>query len=138
MTARWPRRLILGAALAAGLLGCSAEKEPDEAAIREAVERIHREYITEQRRDHQAKMPELVRGLPNVNLAFEANLALRVTSVRKLRCARATAALGHVCRVVIGVSVAGRPPILQNFEARFVRGTDGWQAREITLLDGSG
>jgi hypothetical protein len=121
--------------LASGLTACSSEKEPDEAAIREAVERIHREYINEQRRDHAAKAPELMRRLPNVNLAFDANLALRVTSVRKLGCTRATKALGYMCRVVVGVSVAGRPPTLQNFEARFVRGTDGWQAREIELID---
>jgi hypothetical protein len=121
--------------LALTVAGCSAEKEPDEAAIREAVERIHREFINEQRRDHAAKAPELMRRLPNVNLAFDANLALRVTSVRKLGCKRPEKALGYVCRVVIGVSVAGRVPTLQNFEARFVRGTDGWQAREIELLD---
>jgi hypothetical protein len=60
---------------------------------------------------------------------------LRVTAVRKLGCNRAAKALGYVCRVVVGVSVAARPPVLQNFEARFVRGTDGWQAREIELLD---
>jgi hypothetical protein len=134
----WPRRLVLSVMLAAAMAACSTEKEPDENAIREAVERIHREYITEQRRNHATKTPELFQRLPNVNLAFEANLALRVTSVRKLHCQRATKVLGHMCRVVIGVSVAGRPPTLQNFEARFVRGTDGWQARDITLLEGSG
>jgi len=127
--------LWCAAFLALTIVGCSAEKEPDEAAIREAVERIHREFINEQRRDHAAKAPELMRRLPNVNLAFDANLALRVTSVRKLGCKRPEKALGYVCRVVIGVSVAGRVPTLQNFEARFVRGTDGWQAREIELID---
>jgi hypothetical protein len=132
---RWRARPWCAALLALAIAACSAEKEPDEAAIREAVERIHREYINEQRRDHAARAPELMRRLPNVNLAFEANLALRVTSARKLGCSRATKALGYVCRVVVGVSVAGRPPTLQNFEARFVRGTDGWQARDIELLD---
>jgi hypothetical protein len=129
------RRVLIGATLASLLAGC-ADPEPDEAAIREALERLHRDWAAERRKDQQAKVPDLFRELPNVNLAFEANLALRITSVRKISCKRAPGIqIGHVCRVVVGASVAGRPPVLQNVQGRFVQGSTGWYARDVIVLD---
>lgn len=118
------------------LASCSGEKEPDEAALREAVERMHQEWVAERRKDHRAQVPDLYRRLPNVNLAFEANLALRITSVRKASCMRTgDTRLGHVCRVVVGASLAGRAPVLQNLEGRFVQGLNGWHVRDLVVLD---
>lgn len=118
------------------LAGCSAEKEPDEAALREAVERMHNEWAVERLKDRQAQVPDLYRRLPNVNLAFEANLALRITSVRKVSCKRTgDQRLGHLCRVVVGASLAGRPPVIQNLEGRFVQGLNGWHVRDLVVLD---
>jgi hypothetical protein len=133
------RRRVLGAALALFAAGCSAEKEPDEAAIREAIERLHQDWATQRRKDQQAQTPDLFRRLPNVNLAFEADLALRITSVRKIDCKRPPGGeLGHVCRAVVGASVAGRAPVLQNIQGRFVRGVNGWTARDVIVLDPAG
>jgi hypothetical protein len=116
--------------------GCSSEKEPDEAALREAVERMHQEWVTERRKDQKTQTPDLYRRLPNVNLAFEANLALRITSVRKVSCKRTgDERLGHVCRVVVGASLAGRPPVIQNLEGRFVQGLNGWHVRDLVVFD---
>jgi hypothetical protein len=118
---------------------CSGEKEPDEAAMREAVERMHNEWVAERRKDRQAQqaqIPDLYRRLPNVNLAFEANLALRITSVRKVSCKRTgDTRLGHVCRVVVGASLAGRAPVIQNMEGRFVHGLNGWHVRDLVVFE---
>ena len=134
MPARLSRR-VLCAALAALLAGCSGDREPEDADIGEAIERMHREWAQAQRRGQKSQVPELLRGLPNVNLAFEANLALRITSVRKLGCKHATLRFGFVCRAVVGASMAGRPPVLQNIQGRFVLGSDGWHARDVVVLD---
>lgn len=118
------------------LAACSGEKEPDEAALRQAVERMHQEWVAERRKDQKAQVPDLYRRLPNVNLAFEANLALRITSVRKASCKRTgDTRLGHVCRVVVGASLAGRPPVIQNLEGRFVQGLNGWHVRDLVVLE---
>ncbi|MBM3540261.1 MAG: hypothetical protein FJX55_20865 [Alphaproteobacteria bacterium] len=118
------------------LAACAAEKEPDDGALREAVERMHNEWVAERRKDQKAQVPDLYRRLPNVNLAFEANLALRITSVRKVSCKRTgDTRLGHVCRVVVGASLAGRAPVTQNLEGRFVRGLNGWHVRDLVVLE---
>jgi len=128
------RRFLM--ALAFSVAACSGEKEPDEAAIREAVERLHRDWVAQRRKDQKAQTPDLFRGLPNVNLAFEADLALRITSVRKIDCKSPPGgALGYQCRAVVGASVAGRPPVLQNVEGRFVRGGSGWLVHDLVVLD---
>ena len=133
---RLRRRSLLGGAMAILMAGCSAEKEPDEAAIREALERVHQDWAAALRKDQKAQVPDLFRGLPNVNLAFEANLALRITSVRKLGCKPAPGVLlGHVCRAVVGASLAGRQPLLQNIEGRFLLGVNGWTVRDVVVLD---
>jgi hypothetical protein len=133
------RRGLAGIFLALLLTACSSDAEPDNAAIGEAIERMHREWSAERRKDQRTQTPELFRRLPNVNLAFEANLALRITSVRKVSCKRTgDQRLGHVCLVVIAASLAGRPPVIQNMEGRLVRGTDGWQVRDITVLEAPG
>lgn len=127
---------VLVAALVLLLAACGKDGEPDEAALREAIERMHNEWVAERRKDQKAQVPDLYRRLPNVNLAFEANLALRVTSVRKVSCKRTgDERLGHVCRVVVGASLAGRPPVLQNLDGRFVRGVNGWHVRDLVVLD---
>jgi hypothetical protein len=118
------------------VVACSGEKEPDEAAMREAVERMHQEWVAERRKDQKTQVPDLYRRLPNVNLAFEANLALRITSVRKVSCKRTgDERLGHMCRVVVGASLAGRPPVIQNMEGRFVQGLNGWHVRDLVVFD---
>ena len=118
------------------LAGCSGEKEPDEAALREAVERMHNEWVAERRKDQKAQVPDLYRRLPNINLAVEANLALRITSVRKVSCKRTgDQRLGHLCRVVVGASLAGRTPVIQNLDGRFVQGLNGWHVRDLVVLD---
>jgi len=129
------RRFLV--ALALSLAGCSGEQEPDAAAIREAIERLHRDWAAQRRKDQQAQTPpDFIRRLPNVNLAFEADLALRITSVRKIDCkAPPGGALGYQCRAVVGASVAGRPPVLQNVEGRFVRGGSGWLVQDLVVLD---
>jgi len=127
-----------GAWLVALLLvaACSSEKEPDEAAMRQAVERMHNEWVAERRKDQKTQVPDLYRRLPNVNLAFEANLALRITSVRKVSCKRTgDERLGHMCRVVVGASLAGRAPVLQNMEGRFVQGLNGWHVRDLVVFE---
>jgi hypothetical protein len=128
------RRLV--PVLALLLVACSGDGEPDEPALREAIERMHNEWVAERRKDQKTQVPDLYRRLPNVNLAFEANLALRITSVRKVTCKRTgDERLGHLCRVVVGASLAGRPPVLQNLDGRFVRGVNGWHVRDLTVLD---
>ena len=130
------RRRFLGVGMALVLAGCSGEGEPDDAAIRQAIERVHQDWVARRRKDQKAQTPELFRGLPNVNLAFEADLALRITSVRKLDCRRPPdGALGYVCRAVIGASVAGRPTLLQNIEGRFVRGGSGWLVHDLVVIN---
>jgi hypothetical protein len=125
----WLLALLLVAA-------CSSEKEPDEAAMRQAVERMHSEWVAERRKDQKTQVPDLYRRLPNVNLAFEANLALRITSVRKVSCKRTgDERLGHMCRVVVGASLAGRAPVLQNMEGRFVQGLNGWHVRDLVVFE---
>ena len=129
MRGAWLLSLIL-------LAACSGEKEPDEAAMREAVERMHTEWVAERRKDQKTQVPDLYRRLPNVNLAFEANLALRITSVRKISCRRTgDERLGHVCRVVVGASLAGRAPVIQNMEGRFVHGLNGWHVRDLVVFE---
>ncbi len=126
----------LAPVLALFLAACGGDGEPDEPALREAIERMHNEWVAERRKDQKTQVPDLYRRLPNVNLAFEANLALRVTSVRKVSCKRTgDERLGHNCRVVVGASLAGRPPVLQNLDGRFVRGVNGWHVRDLTVLD---
>lgn len=128
------RGLVL--ALALILAACGGDSEPNDAGLREAIERMHNEWVAERRKDQKTQVPDLYRRLPNVNLAFEANLALRITSVRKVSCKRTgDERLGHVCRVVVGASLAGRPPVIQNLDGRFVRGVNGWHVRDLVVLD---
>ncbi len=135
---RRDRRRVLGLALAAAVAGCSREPEPDDAAIRQAIERLHQEWVAERRRDQKAQPPDLFR-LPNVDLAFEASLELRITSVRKIRCEPAAGGqLGYVCVAVVGASVAGRPPVLQNIQGRFVRGGTKWLVHDLVVLNTAG
>lgn len=130
------RRGALGVLLSLALVACASEKEPTDAEIAQAIERMHQEWAVERRKDQKAQVPDLYRRLPNVNLAFEANLALRITSVRKVWCKRTTdEKLGYNCRVVVGASLAGRPPVIQNVEGRFVQGLNGWIARDVIVLD---
>ncbi len=139
MSGRTAFRCLLGALALLLVVGCGGDPEPDDAAIREAIERLHGEWAAERRRDQKAQVPELFRRFPNVNLAFEANLALRVTSARKVSCRRTgDERLGHVCKVVVAASLAGRPAMIQNMEARFVRGVDGWHVRDVVVFDVSG
>jgi hypothetical protein len=129
-------RGLVVAALALILAGCGGDGEPDDAAVREAIERMHNEWVAERRKDQKTQVPDLYRRLPNVNLAFEANLALRITSTRKVSCKRTgDERLGHLCRVVVGASLAGRPPVIQNLDGRFVRGVNGWHVRDLVVLD---
>lgn len=129
-------RGVLGALLSLALFACASEKEPSDAEIAQAIERMHQEWAVERRKDQKAQVPDLYRRLPNVNLAFEANLALRITSVRKVWCKRTTdEKLGFNCRVVVGASLAGRSPVVQNVEGRFVQGLNGWIARDVIVLD---
>lgn len=137
------RRQVLGAALVImALAGCSSDSEPDDAAIRQAIERLHDNWAAEERKDQrnrEAQVPELFRGPPNVNLAFEASLEMRVTSVRKLRCARPPdGQIGYVCLAVVGASVAGQAPVLQNIQGRFVRGGTGWIVHDLVVLKAGG
>jgi hypothetical protein len=130
-------RLVLAPCLVA-MLGCSSEKEPTEPEITQAIERMHQEWAVERRQNQKAQVPDLYRRLPNVNLAFEANLALRITSVRKVWCKRSgDEKLGYNCRVVVGASLAGRSPVIQNIEGRFVQGLNGWIARDVMVLEGA-
>jgi len=127
---------LLVPALALLFAACSGDGEPDDAALREAIERMHNEWVAERRKDQKTQVPDLYRRLPNVNLAFEANLALRITSVRKVSCKRTgDERLGHICRVVVGATLAGRPPVIQNLDGRFVRGVNGWHVRDLVVLD---
>lgn len=136
---RLGRRHVCAAAVALFLVGCSGEKEPDEAAIREAIMRLHDDWATQRRKDQQAQTPELFRRLPNVNLAFEADLALRITSVRKIDCKRPSGGeVGYVCRAVVGASIAGRAPVLQNIQGRFMQGGSSWVVRDVVVLDPAG
>jgi len=139
---RADRRAVLGAALALAVTGCSHEPEPDEAAIREAIERLHQEWSAEVRKAQkiqQAQIPELFRSPPGVNLAFEASLELRITSVRKIRCDPApNGELGYVCVAVVGASVAGQAPVLQNIQGRFVRGGTKWLVHDLVVLKTGG
>jgi hypothetical protein len=139
---RLGRRRVLGAAIAVAVAGCSREPEPDETAIRQAIERLHQDWAAELRKDQknqQAQIPELFRGPPNINLAFEASLQLRITSVRKIRCDPApNGDLGYVCVAVIGASVAGQAPVLQNVQGRFVRGGTKWLVHDLVVLKTGG
>lgn len=129
------RRRFLGAAMALAMAGCSREPEPDEAAIRQAIERIHQDWVAERLKDKQAKPPDLFKGVPNVDLAFEASLEMKITSVRKVRCDPAPSGqLGYVCVAVVGASVAGRAPVLQNVQGRFVRGGTKWLVHDLVVL----
>ncbi|MBV8537902.1 MAG: hypothetical protein JO128_20060 [Alphaproteobacteria bacterium] len=136
------RRCFLGTALAVAVAGCSREPEPDEAAIREAVERLHQDWSAEVRKAQkiqQAQIPELFRSPPGVNLAFEASLEMRITSVRKIHCDPAPGGeLGYVCVAVVGASVAGRAPVLQNIQGRFVRGGTKWLVHDLVVLKTGG
>ncbi len=136
------RRRFLAAALAAALARCSREPEPDEAAIRQAIERLHEDWAAEVRKaqkTQQAQIPELFRAPPNVNLAFEASLELRITSVRKIRCDPApNGEIGYVCVAVVGASVAGQAPVLQNIQGRFVRGGTKWLVHDLVVLSTAG
>jgi hypothetical protein len=139
---RADRRALLTGAILLAVTGCSREPEPDEAAIREAIERLHQEWSAEVRKAQkvqQAQIPELFRSPPGVNLAFEASLELRITSVRKIRCDPApNGDLGHVCLAVVGASVAGRAPVLQNIQGRFVRGGTRWLVHDLVVLSTAG
>ncbi len=134
------RRILWGAAAALLLAGCSAEKEPDEAAIRQALEHMHQGWAAELRKDQNAKTPDFYRGLPNVNLAFEAKLSLRFTSIRKLGCTRPPDdRVGFICRAVVGASVAGQVPVLQNIQGRFIQDfSGGWTVRDLVVLNPAG
>ena len=136
------RRGFLGAAVAVTVARCSREPEPDETAIRQAIERLHQDWVAELRKNQasqQAQTPELFRGPPNVNLAFEASLDLRITSVRKIHCDPApNGELGYVCVAVVGASVAGRAPVLQNIQGRFVRGGTKWLVHNLVVLSTGG
>lgn len=131
--------LRLGCALAAMLLlaGCGAE--PDEAAIREGLEVIHREWAEQARHVDQARQappdPDTI-SLPKVNLAAEARLDLKITEVRKLACHQAEEAkLGYRCTAEVKASIAGRPPVNRRIEGRFVAGWSRWVATEVHAVD---
>lgn len=135
------RRRCLGALLALALVlaGCSQEHEPDDAAIRQAIEQLHQNWVAERLKDRRAQPPDFIRGLPNINLAFEASLELQITSVRKVRCDPAPdGQLGYVCVVVVGASVAGRAPVLENVRGRFVRGGTRWLVHNLVVLNPGG
>jgi hypothetical protein len=135
---RLARRDFFAAAIVL-LAACSGEKEPDEAAIREAIVRLHDDWAAQRRKDQKAQTPDLFRRLPNVNLAFEADLALRITTVRKIDCKRPPGGeLGYLCRAVVGASIGGRAPVLQNIQGRFMQGGTSWVARDVVVLDPSG
>ena len=133
------RRNFLAAVLALAVTGCSREPEPDDAAIRQAIERVHQGWVAARLKDRGAQPPPVCRGLPNVDLAFEASLELEITSVRKVRCDPAPSGqLGYVCIAVVGASVSGRAPVLQNVQGRFVRGGTEWLVHDLIVLKPGG
>lgn len=130
----------LAGAIAALLLlgGCGAE--PDEAAIREGLEFVHREWVDQARQIHQVQRPApevgTITGLPKVDLATEARLDLRITEVRKVSCRLAEdAKLGYRCTAEVKASIAGRPPVNRRIEGRFVAGWSKWVATEVHAVD---
>jgi hypothetical protein len=130
------RRRCFGAPLALALVlaGCSPEHEPDEAAIRQAIEQLHQDWVAERLKDQRAHPPSLF-----PDLAFEASLEFQITSVRKVRCDRAPdGQIGYVCVAVVGASVGGRAPVLENVQGRFVRGGTRWLVHNLVVLTPSG
>ena len=134
MNARAARAFVLAVGLAA-LAACSGDPEPDDAALREAIQRMHTEWSGAERRNTPpAEVPEFYRRMPNVNLSYEARFALQSVSVRKILCRPAGPNIsGFNCRAVVSASMAGRQPILQNIEGRFFKNTAGWQVRDLTV-----
>lgn len=128
------RRRCLGVVLALALAGCSREPEPSDADIRQAIERLHQNWVAERLKDRRAQPPALF-----PNLAFEASLELQITSVRKVRCDPAPGGqIGYVCVAVVGASAGGRAPVLQNVRGRFVRGGTEWIVHDLVVLNPGG
>ncbi len=132
------RRLGAGLALVLLLAGCGAE--PDEAAIREGLEYVHREWaeqVRQQERDRPGARPEgPITGLPRIDLAREARLDLKIAEIRKLSCRRAgEAKAGYVCTAQVKASVAGRPPVDRRIEGRFIPGWSQWVATDLRTVD---
>lgn len=148
---RFPLLPTLALAALAPLLGaCSGE--PDEAAIRQGLESVHREWAeqtrnravleaqrqTRPRTEEEAALREAEAARPDIrpNLGFEAQFDLKIAQVRKLDC-RPTGdeRLGHVCTAEVRASIAGQAPVNRRIEARFVAGPTRWHVRDIQMLD---
>lgn len=148
---RFPLLPTLALAALVPLLGaCSGE--PDEAAIRQGLESVHREWAeqtrnravleaqrqTRPRTEEEAALREAEAARPDIrpNLGFEAQFDLKIAQVRKLDC-RPTGdeRLGHVCTAEVRASIAGQPPVKRRIEARFVAGPTRWYARDVQMLD---
>lgn len=87
-----------------------------------ALQRYHREWVAEQRRQAPAEPGHLV------DLPFEAGLTLELRSVRKERCAPADDAMGYVCAIEVEASTPFVASIRRRMEVRFVEGSGGWLA----------
>jgi len=148
------RLLKLAGAFGAALLLAACSGEPDEAAIREGLEIMHREWaeqarnqaqIHDQARRHaralsqeEAAAAEALSAKPQIlpNLRFEAQFDLKIAEVRKLDCRRPPDdRLGYLCTAEVRASIAGQPTVLRRVEARFVAGPTHWIARDLQAVD---
>jgi hypothetical protein len=134
------RHTRLAAVCAAALLlsGCGAE--PDEAAIREGLEYVHREWTEQARQVVRERAPPppvgSIAGLPRIDLAAEARLDLKITEVRKLSCRQAEdAKAGYRCTAEVKASIAGRPAVSRRIEGRFIAGWSQWVATDVHAVD---
>ncbi len=125
---------VLGPALLA-LAACGGE--PDELAIQSSLEQMHQEWAAQQRQRREATQAQgAFKGLPRVDLGFEASLTLRITEVRKRHCRPAAGdQMGYVCVADISAQIAGRPPVARTIKGRFVAGWSQWVARDVQTVD---
>lgn len=132
------RLFLLGFLLGPALLALAAcHGEPDELAIQSSLEQMHQEWAAQQRQRREAQLPQgPIKGLPRVDLGFEAKLTLRITEVRKRHCRPAGGdQLGYVCVADISAEVAGHKPVARTIKGRFVAGWSQWVARDVTAVD---
>lgn len=103
--------------------------EPSERDLLSALQRHHRDWAAEQRRQISNEYA------PLVNLPFQAALTLNIHAVHKERCRPATEELGFICIVSVEASTAYAPHLRRRIEARFVEGSRGWLALGPRALD---
>lgn len=127
------RHMLVAAALAAPLAGCS--REPSEAELLAALQRYHGEWALQQ----QARTGAAQQRSSIVDLSRDAQLSLHIRSVRKERCRPETDSfgvrIGYICTLALSGTTPFAHAVRRRIEVRVVEGTRGWLVQNPRVVD---